>query len=127
LVVYKLKEEVMTIGIPGIDEGNFNSFMNGDEELYVSVLSSFIDTTPSALSKLVTVSKETLADYAINIHGFKCACAAICAEEAQKMAFSLEQKARSGDLAGVQAENSTFLKYVEDLMLKLKDWYGKHK
>jgi HPt (histidine-containing phosphotransfer) domain-containing protein len=126
LVVYKLKEEVMAIGIPGIDEGSFDSILNGDEELYVSVLSSFINTTPSALSKLATVSKETLADYAINIHGFKCACAAICAEEARKMAFSLEQKARAGDLAGVQAENSTFLRYVENLMPKLKDWYNKH-
>ena len=118
----------MAIGIPGIDEGIFNDLMDGDEELYSSVLSSFIDKTPSVLSKLATVSKETLADYAITVHGFKGACANICAEEARKKAYSLELKAKAGDWAGVQAENGPFLKYVEnELMPKLKDWYGKHK
>jgi HPt (histidine-containing phosphotransfer) domain-containing protein len=116
----------MALGIPGIDEGNFNEIMDGDEDLYMSVLSSFIETTPAALSKLATVSKETLADYAINIHGFKGACAAICAEEARKRAYSMEQKARDGDLAGLQAEIDPFLRYIDGLMPKLKDWYSKH-
>jgi len=117
----------MAIGIPGIDEGIFSDLMDGDEELYASVLSSFIEKTPSVVSKLSSVTKETLADYAINVHGFKGACANICAEEARKMAYSLELKAKAGDLAGVQAEIGPFVKYIEDLMPKLKDWYGKHK
>jgi HPt (histidine-containing phosphotransfer) domain-containing protein len=117
----------MAIGIPGIDEGIFGELMDGDEDLYASVLSSFIDKTPSVLIKLATVSKETLPDYAITVHGFKGACANICAEKARQMAYSLELKAKAGDLAGVQAENGPFLKYVEDLMPKLKDWYSKHK
>jgi HPt (histidine-containing phosphotransfer) domain-containing protein len=117
----------MAIGISGIDEGIFNDLMDGDEDLYSSVLSSFIDKTPAVLSKLATVSKETLADYATTVHGLKGACANICAEKARQMAYSLEMKAKAGDLAGVQAENGPFLKYVEDLMPKLKDWYSKHK
>jgi len=116
----------MAIGIPGVDEGIFQDLMDGDEDLYVSVLSSFIEKTPSVLVKLAAVSKETLPDYAITVHGLKGACANICAEEARKMALSLEQKARAGDLAGVQAENGPFLKYVEDLMVKLKEWHKKH-
>jgi HPt (histidine-containing phosphotransfer) domain-containing protein len=117
----------MAIGIPEIDEGNFNDLMDGDEGLYASVLSSFIDKTPAVLSKLAAVSKETLPDYATTVHGLKGACANICAEQARKMAFSLEQKSRAGDWAGVQAENGPFIKYVEDLMVKLKDWYKNHK
>jgi HPt (histidine-containing phosphotransfer) domain-containing protein len=117
----------MAIGIPGIDEGIFNDLMDGDEDLYSSVLSSFIDKTPSVLSKLATVTKETLAEYATNVHGFKGACANICAEKARQMAYSLELKAKAGDLTGVQAEIDPFIKYVEDLMPKLKDWYNKHK
>jgi len=117
----------MAIGIPGIDEGIFNDLMDGDEELYVDVLSSFIEKTPSVVSKLAAVSQDTLAEYATNVHGFKGACANICAEEARKMAYSLEQKARAGDLAGVQAEIGPFLKYIDGLMPKLKEWYGKHK
>jgi len=117
----------MAIGIPGIDEDAFNDLMDGDEELYISVLSSYIDKTPSVLGKLTAVSQETLADYATTVHGFKGACANICAEEARKKAYSLELKAKAGDWAGVQVENGPFLKYIEVLMPKLKDWYGKHK
>ena len=116
----------MAIGLPEIDEGSFNDLMDGDEDLYASLLSSFIDKTPAVLSKLATVTKETLPDYATTVHGLKGACANICAEEARKMALSLEQKSRAGDLAGVQAENGPFLKYVEDLLVKLKDWLKKH-
>jgi len=117
----------MAIGIPGIDEGIFNDLMDGDEDLYASVLGSYIDQTPSVLSKLATVSKETLADFAVTVHGLKGACANICAEKARQMAYSLELKAKAGDFTGVQAENGLFLKYVEDLLPELKDWYGKHK
>jgi HPt (histidine-containing phosphotransfer) domain-containing protein len=128
LVVFGIfKEEIMAIGIPGIDEKIFSDLMDNDEELYASVLSSFIDKTPSVLSKLSTVSTETLADYAVTVHGLKGACANICAEKARQMAYSLELKAKAGDLAGVQAENGPFLKHVEDLMPALKDWYSKHK
>jgi len=113
----------MAIGIKGIDEGNFNDLMDGDEDLYVSVLSAYIKNTPDVLNKMRKVSNETLADYAITVHGFKGACANICAEEGRKMALSLEQKARAGDLAGVLAENEPFIKYAEELLGRLKDWY----
>ena len=116
----------MALNIPGIDENIFGDLMDNDEELYVSVLSSFIDKTPSVLAKLAAVTQETLPEYATTVHGLKGACANICAEEARKMAYSLEQKSRAGDLAGVMAENGPFLKYVEDLMPKLKGWYSKH-
>jgi HPt (histidine-containing phosphotransfer) domain-containing protein len=125
--VYEIKEEIMALGIPGIDEAIFNELMDGDEELYVSVLSSFIEKTPAVVSKLASVTQGTLADYATNVHGFKGACANICAEKARQMAYSLEQKSRAGDWAGVQAENGPFLKYIDELMPKIKDWYEKHK
>jgi len=115
----------MAIGIPGIDEGNFNDLMDGDEGLYASVLRAYIKNTPAVLNKLNNVSSETLTDYAITVHGFKGACANICAEEARKMAYSLEQKSRAGDLAGVLAENEPFLKYIEDLTINLQDWLQK--
>jgi len=116
----------MAIGIPGVDEAIFQDLMDGDEELYSTVLSSFIEKTPAVLTKLANPTKETLADYAITVHGLKGACANICAEEARKMALNLELKAKAGDLATVQAENGPFLKYVEDLMVKLVDWHKKH-
>jgi len=118
----------MALGIPGIDEGIFNDLMDGDEDIFISVLSSYITKTPDVINKLKKVSNETLAEYATTVHGFKGACANICAEEARKKAYSLELKAKAGDWAGVQAENGPFLNYVEnELMPGLKDWYEKHK
>ncbi|MDR2716703.1 MAG: Hpt domain-containing protein [Treponema sp.] len=116
----------MALGIPGVDEGVFNDLFDGDEEVYVSVLSSFIDKTPSVLSKLATVTAENLKDYADTVHGLKGACANVCAEEARKMALDLELKAKAGDLAYCQSNNGAFLKYVQDLLPKLQDWYKKH-
>jgi HPt (histidine-containing phosphotransfer) domain-containing protein len=117
----------MALNIPGIDEGVFSDLMDSDEDLYVSVVDSFITKTPDVLKKLATVTKENLADYAITVHGLKGACANVCAEEARKMALNLEMKSKAGDLATVQAENGAFLKYVEDLLVKLKDWHSKRK
>jgi len=116
----------MAIGIPEIDEGIFNDLIDGDEGLYADLLSSFINKTPAVLTKLANVTKENLADYATTVHGLKGACANICAEEARKMALSLEQKSRAGDLDGVLAENGAFLKYIDDLLVKLREWLKKH-
>jgi HPt (histidine-containing phosphotransfer) domain-containing protein len=117
----------MALEIPGVDEAIFNDLMEGDVDLYKSILSSFLDKTPSVVKKLAGVTKLTLGDYATTVHGFKAACANICAEEARKMAYSLELKAKARDWDGVQEENAPFLKYIEELMIGLNDWYGKHK
>jgi len=116
----------MAIGIPGVDENIFQDLLDGDEDLFVTVLRTFVDKTPESLSKLAEVSNETLADYAILVHGVKGACANICAEEARQMAYKLEQMSRAGDLAGVLADNGPFLKYMEDLMGKLQNWLKNH-
>ncbi|GBU27931.1 histidine kinase [Treponema sp. R8-4-B8] len=116
----------MAIGVPGIDENIFQDLFEGDVEVFKSVLHSFIDKTPSVLQKLSLVSKENLADYATTVHGLKGACATICAEEARKAAFSLEQKSRAGDLNGVLAENNAFIKSVEELLVNLQNWFKSH-
>jgi HPt (histidine-containing phosphotransfer) domain-containing protein len=112
----------MAIGIPGIDEGSFNDLYDGDEEIYTDVLKSFVDKTPAVLDTLKTITAENLKAYADNVHGLKGACANICAEEARKKALDLELTAKKGDLAYCQANNGAFLKYIEDLMPKLKAW-----
>jgi len=117
----------MLIEIPGIDETAFKDLLDGNEELFISLISSFINKTPSAISKLTPITQETLPEYARNIHGLKGACANICAEEARKMALSLEQKAKNGDLNGVLAENGDFLKYLDELMGNLQKWLKNRK
>jgi len=116
----------MALNIPGVDEEIFRDLFDGDVDLYVSVLSAFVDKTPAVLGNLTTVSKESLADYSTNIHGLKGACANICAEEARKAALKLETMSKDGNLSGVLAENEAFLKYMKVLMGNLQIWLKNH-
>jgi len=117
----------MAINLPGIDEGIFHDLLEDDEDLFVTILSTFVEKTPVSLSKLANPSTETLEEYSKIVHGVKGACANICAEPARQAAFRLEQMSRAGDLAGVQAENGPFLKTIEDLIERAKNWLKDHK
>ena len=116
----------MAIGIPGVDEAIFDDLLDGDEDLFKTVLATFVEKTPISLAKLVNPTKETLKDYRILIHAVKGACAIICAEDLRKKAFDLEMKAKAGDLAGVQAGNDALIKGVEEIIEKSKDWLKNH-
>jgi HPt (histidine-containing phosphotransfer) domain-containing protein len=116
----------MAIGIPGVDEAVFNDLLDGDEDLFKIVLITFVEKTPISLAKLTNPTTETLGDYRILVHAVKSACANICAEDLKKKAFNLEQLAKAGDLAGVQAGNASFIKEVEEIIEKSKDWLKNH-
>jgi len=116
----------MAIGIPDIDEAVFNDLLDGDEDLFKTVLTTFVDKTPGSLAKLANPTQETLKDYHIRVHAVKGACATVCAENLRKKAFDLEMKAKGGDLVGVQAENGAFIKEVEEMIEKSKAWLKSH-
>jgi HPt (histidine-containing phosphotransfer) domain-containing protein len=116
----------MAIGLPGVDEGIFNDLLDGDEDLFMTVLTTFVEKTPGSLAKLANPTKETLADYAILVHGVKGACANICAEQLRQKALKLEQLSRAGDLNGVLAGNAPFIKEVQDMVEKGKTWLKSH-
>jgi FOG: HPt domain len=116
----------MAIGIQGVDEGIFQDLLDGDEDLFKTVLSTFVDKTPGSLAKLANPTKETLEDYRILVHAVKGACANICAEELRKKAYDLEMKAKGGDLDGIKAGNAPFIKEVEDMVAKAGNWLKSH-
>jgi len=116
----------MAIGIPGVDEAIFNDLLDGDEDLFKTVLTTFVDKTPGSLAKLANPTNETLENYRILVHAVKGACATICAEDLRKKAFELEQLAKAGDLAGVQAGNGALIKEVEEIIEKSKNWLKNH-
>jgi len=116
----------MAIGIAGVDEGIFQDLLDGDEELFVTVLRTFVEKMPGSLAKLANPTTETLADYAILVHGVKGACSIICAEELRQKALKLEQLSRAGDLAGVLAGNAPFIKEMEDLVGRAQNWLNNH-
>jgi HPt (histidine-containing phosphotransfer) domain-containing protein len=116
----------MAIGIPGINEAIFNDLLDGDEYIFKTVLTTFVDKMPGSLAKLANPTQETLEDYRILVHAVKGACANICAEDLRKKALDLEMKAKGGDLAGVQAGNGAFIKEMEEIVEKAKDWLKSH-
>jgi CheY-like chemotaxis protein len=95
-----------------------------EESAYLQILRSFMVHTPELLEKMREVSKETLEEYAIIVHGLKGASYGICAEEIAGQAQILESAAKSGDFETVQAKNGVFMETVEVLLSALGDLLG---
>jgi len=113
--------------IPGIDTEKGLALYDGDTELYLKVLCSFAANTPPALANLRNVAtKETLHDYAVNIHGLKGSCSNIGAEDARAKALHLEQAAKSDDISEVLAKNESMVKDAESLVDAINTWFGNH-
>jgi HPt (histidine-containing phosphotransfer) domain-containing protein len=116
----------MNIQIPGINAKKGLDLFDDDVDIYLVVLRSWLTNTPAVLDKLRNVSAETLADYAISIHGIKGTSANIGAEEVIKAAVILENMAKNGDISGVLANNSAFLKLADVLVEDVRNWLAQY-
>jgi PAS domain S-box-containing protein len=85
----------------------------GTEDIYIRILQSFLTHTPALLDKLRSLSRETLPDYAITVHGLKGASYGICAGEIGGEAEELEFAAKAGDYEKVRSKNAAFIAKVE--------------
>jgi PAS domain S-box-containing protein len=85
----------------------------GTEEIYIRILRSFLTHTPGLLKKLRSLTRETLPDYAITVHGLKGASYGICAGEIGRDAGELELAAKAGDYEKVASGNTAFISKVE--------------
>ena len=112
----------MEIKIPGVDANSGLNLCDGDVNIYLDILRSYVSDMREALEKIQTVSEETLRDYAVRVHGIKSTSEAIGAEEARKTAKELELMAKGGDLAGVLAKNSAFAEYLKNLVDGIQAW-----
>jgi len=111
--------------VPGLDFTTGLALYNGDYEIYLSVMRSFVTNSFSVIEKLRAVSKETLPDYAVSVHGMKGICSGIGAEELRQTAYNLEMMAKSGDLAGIQKINGDFLENASGLTTGIKTAFEK--
>ena len=116
----------MEINIPGIDVKKGLELYDDDEEIYITVLTSYASNTPAVLDRIRNVTAENLPDYAITIHGVKGTSSLIGAEETRKTALQLEMLAKAGDLAGVLALNETFLKNTDTMVAGIQEWLKKN-
>jgi HPt (histidine-containing phosphotransfer) domain-containing protein len=106
-------------GMPGLDiERGLDAF-DGDTDIYIITLRSFVKNTPDVIDKLRNVTEGNLTDYAINVHGLKSSSGWICAENIRERAAELEALAKAGDLSGVIARNDKFLKDADIFVKEL--------
>ena len=93
--------------------------MGGDWDVYRGVVKIYMKDIPELLAKLRGLSSETLADYAIAVHGLKSSSRNIGAEELGSKAEELELAAKAGNFAFVQANNGKLLQMADALLAGL--------
>jgi len=101
---------------------NFNKGLarfGGNMATYLGIVSSYVHYTPASLAKIRTVTPETLADYAVVMHGIKGSSRNFDAETVGNLAENLERAARAGDFAFVQEHNPFFIETTEKLLTAL--------
>ena len=116
----------MTVVIPGVDGQKGLELYGGSLDIYLSILRTYTTFTPATLKRLRNVSAATLSDYVVAIHTLKGTCGSIGAEEARKKAVELEELARAGDLAGLQAVNDAFLERIDTLVANINKWLAQN-
>ena len=116
----------MSINIEGIDTKAALVLYDGKEKIYLSILRAYTNNVMKVLNALRDVSSESLAEYAINVHGLKGISAAISAEKIIGMAQKLELMAKAGDLDGVRAQNEDLIKEAEILVSNIKAWFAEY-
>jgi len=110
------------IVIPGVDTDRGLFLYGGDKKIYLELLRSYVTFAPETLNKLRNVTKETLPEYVISVHGLKSTNAGIGAETIREQALALENLSREGNIEKVLALNSKLIKDTETVMHNIKEW-----
>jgi len=121
-VITEEEEINIKIEIPGVDVKKALSLYNGDKDIYLPLLRSYITNTPETLEKLKNVTAANLPSYVISVHGLKGTSAGIGAEKIREMALELENMSRGGDLQGVLAKNNKLIADAEVIVSNIKAW-----
>jgi PAS domain S-box-containing protein len=113
----ELPEEVELEGI------DFAAGLNryGTETIYLRILRSFLIHTPELLEKLRFLTRETLPEYTVTVHGLKGSLYGICAEEAGRDAEELEFAGKAGDYEKVESKNAAFISKLESILEALEN------
>jgi len=119
-------DRVLTVEIPGVNAKLGLSLYEDDMEMYVDILRSYAENTPSEIEKLRGLAEETLADYAIDIHTMKGVNSTIGAKEMTQRAKKMEKMAKDGDFAGVFELNEEFIKDSVTLVKGVEEWLDRH-
>ena len=114
-----IDRRALSTRIAGLDLDKGIRRFGDDEDAYFEVLRSFAANTPPLLEKVTGASKDTLADYAIVVHGIKGSSRSICADVVGDMAETLENAAKSGDYDFIATLNAPFLEAAYKLVSEI--------
>jgi len=116
----------LSVNIPGVNAESGLGLCDGDMDIYVSSLRLYIKNIPVTLDKMVKVTAESLKNYTIDVHGVKGMSDYIGAIDTRDTAKRIEAMAKEGNLAGVLAQNDTFIKNTRNLVNEVKVWLSKY-
>ncbi|MDR1296034.1 MAG: response regulator [Deltaproteobacteria bacterium] len=112
-------ERLSTYYIDGLDLVKGLARFENKPSIYLPLLKSFTRHSPLLVDELKNPAEGTLGQYAIKVHGFKGACAGICAHKVAALALAQEMAAKKPDLAAVVEQNDDFVAAAEILIREI--------
>jgi CheY-like chemotaxis protein len=94
----------------------------GNEETYLSVMSSYLAQIQTIAKKGWTCTVETLGDYRLMAHSLKSTCYTIGARHLGSLAEDLEKAALAGNIKYVNAHNGDLMEYLQKIIPVLKNF-----
>lgn len=116
----------MDIEIPELNVASGLKLCDGDTKLYLRALRLYASKVPDSLEKMRKVSEMALKDYTAVVHDLKSNSVYVGAEDVRKTAGNLEAMSKAGNLAGILAENGSFIQYTENLLGIIQNWLRKY-
>ena len=111
--------------IPGLDVNKGLAHFGGNAATFIDVLRSYAVNTPSILERLRGATPDTLADYAIAVHGLAGTSMGIFAAEVGGQAKVLEKAAKEGDFDFVSANTPALLEAAARLVADIRELLAK--
>jgi hypothetical protein len=106
------------VPVTGIEFAQGVERYNG-EAAYLDILRSWCRHTPALLEKMKALSRESLPEYSITVHGLKGSSYGIFANDIGKMAQELESFAKAGDFESVLEKNADLITMTESVLQEL--------
>ena len=113
-------ESIAKVDIPGLNTEICLELFNNNLEDYIKFITFFAENTLSKLEDLKEVTKDSLHDYAVTVHGIKGSCAWIGADNLGRAAEKLEKSAMAGDFNAILMENPIFIQDMMTLIENIK-------
>jgi signal transduction histidine kinase/CheY-like chemotaxis protein len=113
----RITELIRFIQVEGLDAEKGLERFGGDGKAYMDSLRSYMVHTPSLLD--AAQAAESLADYAITVHGIKGSSYGISANDIGQQAEHLEHAAKAGNAEFIERENEGFVEAAGQFITNL--------